>query len=355
MGSGVEVPSLNVSKLVNPSAIGLNSIPAKTVEYDFSDGGFANNMYGLITCYVVAALTNATLVCSSFLFLLHLVGNRYPLQDLFTVTDLSDNPVRVMQFPRSVHRKRLKMPNICFTKKSKVVQKLMVSPITRVFNADHIILSTNCPLFAWMLYNNETYSEIVRLGLLDDRPFESFSPSVHGFRLLSNIVRKHFIMNDDIRTAVQERRRIIGNDTCVAFHIRMGDKQSDFKEYRSFIFSGDIHAFSNCKVFQQYPNATIFVSSDSSFAKSVVLKDNSQRRVVTFSEKAQHSFSAVRSGKGRAVIHNLLVDIMTIASCDIVIGTYKSSFSLLAAAFQGNPPYWVARRSKCFLPDRIVY
>ena len=65
----MKATSLSVSSLVNPSTLGPNSIPAKTVEYDFSDGGFANNMYGLITCYVVAALTNATLVCLSFLLL----------------------------------------------------------------------------------------------------------------------------------------------------------------------------------------------------------------------------------------------------------------------------------------------
>ena len=41
--------------------------PSKTVQFNFGPGGLANKFFGLISCYVIAALTNATLICNLFL------------------------------------------------------------------------------------------------------------------------------------------------------------------------------------------------------------------------------------------------------------------------------------------------
>ena len=75
-----------------------------------------------------------------------------------------------------------------------MVQALQNMNVSEYFTRPHIILSTNCPLFSWMLLNRETYRQVVALGLLDDEPYGSKSASVLGFQLMSNILRRKFII-----------------------------------------------------------------------------------------------------------------------------------------------------------------
>lgn len=247
------------------------------------------------------------------------------------------------------------MINICFGKKSKVVQKLISQPITSVFNESHIILTTNCPLFAWFPYYNETYKALVRLGILEDRPFESVHPSIHGFNILSYVVKNHFVFSEEIMQTVRERREMMGSGPCVGFHIRMGDRNSDFVEYRSFLFTKDILSFVKCSLFKEYPSAPIYIASDSNFAKGIVRNNTVDHKVFSFTQKASHSDSAFRSKKGNDIVKELFLELLTIGSCDALVGTYRSSFTFLASSFQGKVPYLVTRNSKCFLPSSLIF
>ena len=285
----------------------------------------------------------------------HSVPPSYPLHSLFNVTDLSHNPVPILAAPRSIKRSNLRMINICFGTKSKVVQKLISQPITSVFNESHIILTTNCPLFAWFPYYNETYNALVRLGFLEDRPFNSVHPSIHGFNVLSYVMKNHFVFNEEIMKTVRERRERMGKGPCVGFHIRMGDRNSDFVEYRSFLFTKDIMSFLKCSIFDQYPKASIYIASDSNFAKGIVLNNTMNHDVFSFTPKATHSDSAFKSTKGNDIVKELFVELLTLGSCDALVGTYRSSFSFLASSFQGKVPYLVTRNSKCFLPSSLHF
>lgn len=239
--------------------------------------------------------------------------------------------------------------------KSKVVQKLIREPITSVFNESHIVLTTNCPLFAWFPYYNETYNALVRLGILEDRPFESVHPSIHGLNILSYVMKKHFVFSDEIMKSLQERKEMMGNKPCVAFHIRMGDRNSDFREYRSFLFTRDLKKFVNCSIFEQYPDASIYIASDSNFAKGIIRNNTVNHKIYSFTEKATHSDSAFRSQEGNEIVKEIFLELLTIGTCDALVGTHRSSFTFLASSFQGKVPYLVSRHSKCFLPTALVF
>ena len=56
-----------VVKTVRPSfPLPKPSDTERVILFRISDGGFANVMYGLISSYVIAALTNSTLICGAF-------------------------------------------------------------------------------------------------------------------------------------------------------------------------------------------------------------------------------------------------------------------------------------------------
>ena len=66
----------------------------------------------------------------------------------------------------------------------------------------------------------------------------------------------------------------------------MGDRNSDFVEYRSFLFTKDIMSFLKCSIFDQYPKASIYIASDSNFAKGIVLNNTMNHDVFSFTPKA---------------------------------------------------------------------
>ena len=109
----------------------------------------------------------------------------------------------------------------------------------------------------------------------------------------------------------------------------MGDRNSDFVEYRSFLFTKDIMSFLKCSIFDQYPKASIYIASDSNFAKGIVLNNTMNHEVFSFTPKATHSDSAFKSTKGNDIVKELFVELLTLGSCDALVGTYRSSFSFL--------------------------
>ena len=223
------------------------------------------------------------------------------------------------------------------------------------FNSTNSRVSTNCPLVKRRIKKEETYTQAVALGLVENKPFRADNYSAVGFELMSTIVRRKLVINREIEIAVDKRFEVIGSGPVVGFHIRKGDRQSDFKETRNFLYNGDVKQFMLCSVFASVPDASIFIASDSSNAKYSLVREYPNRRIIVFNVTAEHTYSAVRNEWGRQRLQTMFVDMMTLARCTFIVGTYKSSFSTLAAAFQGHIPFYVRQRAKCFLPRSIVY
>ena len=85
----------------------------------------------------------------------------------------------------------------------------------------------------------------------------------------------------------------------------MGDRNLDFVEYRSFLFTKDIMSFLKCSIFDQYPKASIYVASDSNFAKGIILNNTMNHEVFSFTPKATHSDSAFKSTKGNDIVSRM--------------------------------------------------
>ena len=84
-----------VVKAALPSAsLPKPSYTERIILFQISDGGFANVMYGLISSYVIAALTNSTLICGAFVAFLCIVENRYNFDSVFTILDMQGREVK---------------------------------------------------------------------------------------------------------------------------------------------------------------------------------------------------------------------------------------------------------------------
>ena len=231
---------------------------------------------------------------------------------------------------------------------------MKVYDIPSIFTKPYIIIKTNCPLFAWLPYNNNTYQSLVRLGMLEDKPFESAHPAIHGYNVLSYVMRNHFIFTYDFMNRVHRRKKDLQDGNCISFHMRMGDRKSDFKESRSFIYEDDLLSFIKWPVVNENVGVPIFVSSDSSYAKEIIMNNTRNHRVVTYHQRAIHS-GTFSFGKGLNSTINTFLDLVTLGSCKEFVGTYASTFSILAASFTGKVPYLVTRNSSCFKPNDYFY
>ena len=96
--------------------------------------------------------------------------------------------------------------NLCFTGHSDAVRNMKVYDISSIFTKPYIIFKTNCPLFAWLPYNNNTYQALIRLGMLEDKPYESAHPAIHGYNVLSYVMRNHLIIMILWTESIEERK-----------------------------------------------------------------------------------------------------------------------------------------------------
>ena len=115
-----------------------------------------------------------------------------------------------------------KIDGECFSRKAVFSTQLFTSDIHSLFPDDVVSIATNCPLFAWVLGNEHNYEKFVQLGFLPNEPFNSTDVSVHGFRLLSHILKNYFIFSNDITNVVTENRNAWKNRPSVGMHIRRG-------------------------------------------------------------------------------------------------------------------------------------
>lgn len=243
--------------------------------------------------------------------------------------------------------------DVCFMKDSTIAQRLRKQPLEAVFSSQYLIIESNCPLFVWIVSNSQNHRKLIDLGLLPNETFEKTNPSIRGFQLLSFVVRNFIHFNDSlIREADRQASQWRGSPS-VAFHIRQGDRKMNIEHDCVFLDDRDIMSFVNCSVFQELRNALMFVASDSASAKQLVLQANPGRRVFLSPIQAHHSQASFQ--RIGTEVKEAIVELLTISSCDVIIGTWLSTFSLLAGALQGSLPHFVAKNHSCFVPVHIEY
>ena len=244
--------------------------------------------------------------------------------------------------------------NGCFGDKPLIVQQLINNPIESIFNDNYVVIQTNCPLFNWIAYNKKSFYSLIQLGLLDHSKYESSHPAIHGFRVLSNVMKSHIVFNKELLNAVNDRMLGIGNSKCISFHIRMGNYKSDFRDGRVFLYGKDIYSFIDCPIVQKYSKAFIFLSSDSIYAKNIIMNNTRKHSVVSSPKKATHSshISFLDNFKGT---YDTFLDLVTLSTCNELIGTSGSTFTVLAASLMGKLPYLIGQNSTCELPRGYSY
>ena len=160
------------------------------------------------------------------------------------------------------------------------------------------------------------------------------------------------IFSKDVTSVVNKNRNAWKNRPSVGMHIRKG-KSKEFRD-KEFLYYSDVNGFVNCNLFKNLSNPVVYVASDSTVMKQNIMKSKRSFSVVTSQVHASHSSPILLNQKSK-VIGDVLIDVLTVASCDYVIGTWGSTLSILAAAFQGNIPYLVGKNQSCFLSNVIVY
>lgn len=137
-----------------------------------------------------------------------------------------------------------KQNNYCYRIKSDIAKNMTELDIESIFPSSYIVIQTNCPLFAWLPYNKKTYESLIGLGMLKNKTYESAHPAIHGFRVLSYVMRNHVKSSQLLLNKLVLRKKDLNNGNCISFHVRMGDLKSDFQERRNFIDYTDLMSYS---------------------------------------------------------------------------------------------------------------
>lgn len=239
----------------------------------------------------------------------------------------------------------------CVDSNQKLSKLFMNNSLQTLFQDTLIDFYSNCPLFVWIAHNEEYYNRLITLGLLEAIPFSLHHPSIHGFHLLSSVLRNHITFTPMLTEYVAKN---LGNhwdpSNRAGIHIRMGDLQSDLKETRVFLNESDIVQFLNCTILKTKNCSRLYLASDSKYAKQVFRSINRQfgYSFISSHQTAQHtsSYDALTEGPSEALFTSV-ADLISLAQTEVVVGTEFSSFSIVAAAFQGSEPYLVSKGGHC--------
>ena len=250
---------------------------------------------------------------------------------------------------------KFKVTSSCFYRRDSLVKRIMNTSVKELFPSNIISISTNCPLFAWLAANNETCQRLIQLGFLDSNVFNLRDQNVRGFYLLSYIVQHFFEVNKEMKQLVNQRVAMFGPGIHIGLHIRQGGNHGDFNDSRLFLNDKDIDSFIQCPLIQNISNPVIILISDSKQIKQQLIQNYSSMNIISYNNSAFHTEKAIIHGYVNQMIQSVFLDMLTLAKCDYIIGTWRSTYSLLSAAFQGHLPYFVMKNSKCSLPDLLHY
>lgn len=167
-------------------------------------------------------------------------------------------------------------------------------------------------------------------------------------------MKKYIVFNREFLNGVNDRRKIIGQSKCISMHIRMGNYKSDFNDGRIFLFENDVISFIDCPILKNYSKAPILLTSDSIYAKNLIVNNTHNHRVITSSKKVIHT-SHISFDNNFLGTYSAFLDMVTLGTCNELIGTSGSTFTILAASLMGKLPYLVGKNSSCELPKTYFY
>lgn len=247
--------------------------------------------------------------------------------------------------------------NSCFYNRSAFANDLIRTPLRQVFKSPDLLLSTNCPLFYAVVRNPENYQRLLELGLVDPR---LGNLDVQAFFLLSKVLRTYVVPHPDVLDEVNAALAPYAGRYLVGMHIRCGNPLSDFRDQSTFIRSGRLSAFSRCvkgiESAEKSRAIALVLASDSTRAKKTILSHNPKLEVASKKGRAVHTMLKSGQKPPSRGVKDVFVEMLLLARCQKLIGTQRSTFSLCAAAFQGQLPLLVGLKAgACSIPKQIVF
>lgn len=249
--------------------------------------------------------------------------------------------------------------NKCFYNKSELANRMIRKPLNQLYKNSDLILSTNCPLFYAILRNPENYQRLRELHLVDP---SHGNLDIQAFFLLSKVFQTYVVPHQNVLDEVNAVLAPFSNDYLVGMHIRCGNPLSDFRDQSTFIRAGRLPTFSHCLSGIESGRANrskqiaLVLTSDSTRAKKKIMSYHPKLQVASNNRKAIHTMEVTGKKRDNDGMKDAFVEMLMLARCQKVIGTTRSTFSLCAAAFQGELPLLVGlKEGPCLIPQQIVF
>ena len=197
------------------------------------------------------------------------------------------------------------------------------------------VISSFCPLFAWIVNNDNNYYKLIDLGLLEQKD-QSVPIYLRGFTVLSVVLNRQVIFSKSITNKVRGTIRRYSGSSITGANIDL----SNPLDYSSNLLStSDISSFPLCPVYSN--SSTIFL-----FTHSISIKRRLSRSLLR-----QNMIIFIIPQDNFADYQSKLTDLLVLGSCDNIVGTFGLPFSIIAGALQGNVPFLVQKNNYCKLPE----
>ena len=262
--------------------------------------------------------------------------SKYKFEDLFDLYDYKNQLVKKDKKDKLSEYSTFIYRGSCFKDYGEMSIQLRNTSLSNIFRSKKIIIKTHCPLFQWILCNEENRRILKEKGLLTNYN-SSATSEVNGFFYLSSILHR-FRINPSILKEARRRLPLDNGQSVNGMHIRIG-RHRGFQDNSFFLYEDDIPRFAQCaKKFHLEGNHS-YVASDSPIAKEYYSNSSQWKNYIVSSTVAKHT----EGSTNKTVYSDAFVDMIALSLCSSLVGTWRSSYTTISGTFQGNIPFYILR------------
>ena len=146
--------------------------------------------------------------------------SKYKFEDLFDLYDYKNQLVKKDKKDKLSEYSTFIYRGSCFKDYGEMSIQLRNTSLSNIFRSKKIIIKTHCPLFQWILCNEENRRILKEKGLLTNYN-SSATSEVNGFFYLSSILHR-FRINPSILKEARRRLPLDNGQSVNGMHIRIG-------------------------------------------------------------------------------------------------------------------------------------
>ena len=219
--------------------------------------------------------------------------------------------------------------------------------VDRIFPTRITAVIGNSLLLKYVIDSMEYHDSLQHNGIESYQ--KNVSSDLRQYYCYGEFLRNVMQITELTKEVMKVRYPIVFEQPFDAIQLRMGGKLSDFPLSQQWLSLGSLEVAVRC-IEHHFKTNSIYVASDSMYAKNYLKKNLKNRNVSFVSEKALYSDTQVMNLDSVSIAtYTAVADLYILGKSKSCIMTKDSTFAYAGCAISGNPPITLTLHGdKCY-------